>query len=103
MQTMLNVVITKYCFSHMACSVAGITSDANVLTNYLRLAAQRSGTHIRYNNDCTIVWINVYRYLLQYQEEIPCEQLVMRLCDLKQQYTQFGGNNYSLHILCVSF
>lgn len=26
----------------MACSVAGITSDANVLTNFLRLAAQRS-------------------------------------------------------------
>jgi len=25
----------------MACSVAGITSDANVLTNFLRLAAQR--------------------------------------------------------------
>lgn len=57
--------------NHMACSVAGITSDANVLTNFLRLAAQR--------------------YLLQYQEEIPCEHLVMRLCDLKQQYTQFGG------------
>ena len=28
-------------FSDMACSVAGITSDANVLTNELRLAAQR--------------------------------------------------------------
>lgn len=23
---------------------------------------------------------------------MPCEQLVMRLCDLKQAYTQFGGN-----------
>jgi 20S proteasome subunit alpha 3 len=22
---------------------------------------------------------------------MPCEQLVMRMCDLKQQYTQFGG------------
>lgn len=31
------------------------------------------------------------RYLLTYQEEIPCEQLVQRLCDLKQGYTQFGG------------
>lgn len=27
----------------MACSVAGITSDANVLTNELRLIAQRYG------------------------------------------------------------
>lgn len=55
----------------MACSVAGITSDANVLTNELRLIAQR--------------------YLLQYQEPIPCEQLVSTLCDLKQAYTQYGG------------
>lgn len=28
-------------FSDLACSVAGITSDANVLTNQLRLIAQR--------------------------------------------------------------
>lgn len=55
----------------MVCSVAGITSDANVLTNELRLIAQR--------------------YLLQYQEPIPCEQMVSTLCDLKQAYTQFGG------------
>lgn len=32
------------------------------------------------------------RYLLQYQEPIPCEQLVTALCDIKQAYTQFGGN-----------
>merc|ERR1712071_266282 len=55
----------------MVCSVAGITSDANVLTNELRLISQR--------------------YLLQYGESIPCEQLVSRLCDTKQAYTQFGG------------
>ncbi|XP_064610031.1 proteasome subunit alpha type-4-like isoform X2 [Liolophura sinensis] len=55
----------------MACSVAGITSDANVLTNELRLIAQR--------------------YMLQYQEPIPCEQMVSTLCDIKQAYTQFGG------------
>lgn len=55
----------------LACSVAGITSDANVLTNQLRLIAQR--------------------YLLQYQEPIPCEQVVSSLCDVKQAYTQFGG------------
>ncbi|XP_014662381.1 PREDICTED: proteasome subunit alpha type-4-like [Priapulus caudatus] len=56
---------------NMACSVAGITSDANVLTNELRLIAQR--------------------YNLQYQEPIPCEQLVSWLCDIKQAYTQYGG------------
>uniref|UniRef100_UPI00358EE6E4 proteasome subunit alpha type-4 n=1 Tax=Myxine glutinosa TaxID=7769 RepID=UPI00358EE6E4 len=55
----------------LACSVAGITADANVLTNELRVIAQR--------------------YCFQYQEPIPCEQLVMTLCDLKQSYTQFGG------------
>ncbi|KAL0820471.1 hypothetical protein ABMA28_006338 [Loxostege sticticalis] len=55
----------------MVCSVAGITSDANVLTNELRLIAQR--------------------YLLQYGESIPCEQLVSWLCDVKQAYTQYGG------------
>lgn len=55
----------------MVCSVAGITSDANVLTNELRLIAQR--------------------YMLQYGESIPCEQLVSWLCDVKQAYTQYGG------------
>ncbi|XP_032793492.2 proteasome subunit alpha type-4 [Daphnia magna] len=55
----------------MVCSVAGITSDANVLTNELRLISQR--------------------YLLQYGESIPCEQLVSWLCDVKQAYTQYGG------------
>jgi len=55
----------------MACSVAGITSDANVLTNELRVIAQR--------------------YLFQYGESIPCEQLVSWLCDIKQAYTQYGG------------
>jgi len=55
----------------MVCSVAGITSDANVLTNELRLISQR--------------------YLIQYGESIPCEQLVSFLCDIKQAYTQLGG------------
>lgn len=55
----------------MVCSVAGITSDANVLTNELRLIAQR--------------------YQLQYDEPVPVEQLVSQLCDLKQAYTQYGG------------
>lgn len=56
---------------NMACSVAGITSDANVLIGYLRTNAQR--------------------YVLQYGEPIPCEQLVQWVCDIKQHYTQVGG------------
>lgn len=56
---------------NMACSVAGITSDANVLINVLRVNAQR--------------------YVLQYGETIPCEQLVQWVCDIKQAYTQIGG------------
>ena len=55
----------------MICAVAGMTADANILINFARQAAQR--------------------YLLTYNEDIPCEQLVRRLCDLKQGYTQHGG------------
>lgn len=55
----------------MICGVAGMTADANILVNYARQAAQR--------------------YLLTYNEDIPCEQLVRRVCDLKQGYTQHGG------------
>lgn len=61
----------RYSFSDMVCSVAGITSDANVLTNELRVIAQR--------------------YQLNYGEPMPCEQLVSYLCDIKQAYTQYGG------------
>jgi len=68
----------------MACSVAGITSDANVLTNQLRLSAQR--------------------HLLQYGEPIPCEQLVASLCDIKQAYTQFGGKRpFGVSILYIGW
>jgi len=56
---------------HVACAVAGITADANILINYARLAAQR--------------------YAYAYQEPIPIEQLLQIVCDLKQGYTQFGG------------
>jgi 20S proteasome alpha/beta subunit len=55
----------------MICAVAGMTADANILINFCREAAQR--------------------YLLTYNEDIPCEQLVRRVCDLKQGYTQRGG------------
>uniref|UniRef100_A0A7S1WYT3 Proteasome subunit alpha type n=1 Tax=Tetraselmis chuii TaxID=63592 RepID=A0A7S1WYT3_9CHLO len=56
---------------HIACAVAGITADANILINTCRLSAQR--------------------YTFAYQEPIPVEQLVRNLCDTKQGYTQFGG------------
>ena len=49
---------------HVACAVAGITADANILINQARLHAQR--------------------YMFSYQEPQPVEQLVQRLCDEKQ-------------------
>lgn len=61
---------------NMACSVAGITSDANSLVNYTRNQAQK--------------------YLFTYNESMPCEQLVQKLCDLKQGYTQYGGSGDNL-------
>jgi len=56
---------------HVACAVAGITADANMLVHFARLAAQR--------------------YMYAYQQPMPVEQLVQRLCDQKQGYTQYGG------------
>lgn len=56
---------------HIACAVAGITADANILVNTCRLSAQR--------------------YLITYQEPMPVDQLVRNLCDTKQGYTQYGG------------
>lgn len=38
------------------------------------------------------------RYMLRYQECIPCEQLVMQLCDIKQAYTGFGGETIVVSI-----
>lgn len=56
---------------HIACAVAGMMSDANILINTARVQAQR--------------------YTFAYQEPMPVEQLVQSLCDTKQGYTQFGG------------
>ncbi|KAL8292360.1 hypothetical protein RQP46_001826 [Phenoliferia psychrophenolica] len=52
-------------------AVAGFTSDANSLVSYSRNAAQG--------------------HLSSYNEDMPVEQLVQKVCDLKQGYTQFGG------------
>ncbi|ONK66364.1 uncharacterized protein A4U43_C06F6970 [Asparagus officinalis] len=54
---------------HVACAVAGIMSDANILINTARVQAQR--------------------YTFSYQEPMPVEQLVQSLCDTKQGYTQY--------------
>jgi len=53
------------------CAVAGLTSDANVLINKLRVSA--------------------HQHVFTYGEPIPVEQLVTSICDVKQGYTQFGG------------
>lgn len=49
---------------HVACAVAGIMSDANILINTARVQARR--------------------YAYAYQEPMPVEQLVQSLCDTKQ-------------------
>ncbi|TXT07968.1 uncharacterized protein COLE_04892 [Cutaneotrichosporon oleaginosum] len=57
--------------NNILAGLAGITSDANSLVNFARNSAQR--------------------HLFTYDEDIPVEMLVQRLCDMKQGYTQFGG------------
>jgi proteasome alpha subunit len=56
---------------HIACATAGLVADARVLVDYARLAAQ----------------IN----RVTYSEPITVELMARRICDYKQQYTQFGG------------
>lgn len=56
---------------HCAVAVAGLTSDANILISYARVAAQR------------------YRFM--YDEPQPIEQTVQLLADHKHSYTQYGG------------
>ncbi|KAI3645541.1 hypothetical protein MP228_008469 [Amoeboaphelidium protococcarum] len=52
-------------------AVAGITADATILIQHARLDAQK--------------------HLMMYGEQVPVEQLVEKMCDLKQSYTQYGG------------
>lgn len=56
---------------NMVCAVAGMNADAGILVAHARVVAQQ--------------------YLKTYGEDIPCEQLVRRVCDVKQGYTQHGG------------
>lgn len=57
--------------THVACNVAGMAADANILIEKARIQAGR------------------YKYT--YQENIPVEQLVEHVCNRKQHYTQIGG------------
>ncbi len=56
---------------NIACATAGLVADARVLVDYARLAAQ-------------VNWVT-------YSEPMSVELLVRKVCDYKQQYTQFGG------------
>ena len=69
---------------HVVCGVAGITSDANTLVTTARVTAQR--------------------HLYTYNQDMPVEQLVQRLCDIKQRYTQSGGMRpFGVSILYAGF
>ena len=91
---------------NIACSVAGITSDANVLITDLRKIAQRFSFVLNclqidllsdvFNTSPLNKFL--FRYKLSYQESIPVEQLVVHLCDIKQAYTQFGGMFFSKYL-----
>jgi 20S proteasome subunit alpha 3 len=57
--------------SNLFCAAAGLTSDANVLLQKMRVSA--------------------HQHVYTYGEMCPVEQLVTSLADIKQGYTQFGG------------
>ena len=56
---------------HVGCATSGLVADARVLVDYARVLAQ----------------INK----VTYAEKMNIETLVKRLCDYKQNYTQYGG------------
>ncbi len=56
---------------HVGCATSGLVADARVLVDYARLVAQ----------------INK----VTYSEKIGVDLLVKRICDYKQNYTQYGG------------
>ena len=55
----------------MVCATAGLAGDADILINHARQVSQH--------------------YLVTSSADIPCEQLVRSICNLKQGYTQHGG------------
>ena len=56
---------------HVGCATSGLVADARVLVDYARVSSQ----------------INK----ITYGEQIPVETLVKKICDFKQNYTQWGG------------
>ena len=73
---------------HLACAVAGITADANILINYgisLWIESKDIGPNWPGNFTARLA---AQRYTLTYQEPIPIEQLIVNICDRKQGYTQ---------------
>ena len=56
---------------HVGCATSGLVADARVLVDYARLTAQ----------------INK----VTYAEKMGVDLLVKRICDFKQNYTQYGG------------
>src|SRR5512136_450811 len=56
---------------HIGCATSGLVADARVLVDYARMLAQ----------------VNK----VTYAEKMDIETLVKRLCDFKQNYTQYGG------------
>jgi len=56
---------------HIGCATSGLVADARTLVDYARIIAQ----------------INK----VTYEEKITTEMLVKRICDYKQNYTQYGG------------
>ncbi|KAJ2814748.1 Proteasome subunit alpha type-3, partial [Coemansia sp. 'formosensis'] len=69
---------------NVVAGVAGHAADANILINQSRAIAQR--------------------YLLKYNSPMPVEQLVRRLCDMKQGYTQYGGlRPFGVSFLCAGW
>ena len=56
---------------HVGCATSGLVADARVLVDRARIEAQ------------------IHR--ITYNEQIPVEVLVKRICDFKHNYTQYGG------------
>lgn len=56
---------------HIGCATSGLVADARVLVDNARVTAQISK--------------------ITYDERISVEMLVKRICDYKQNYTQYGG------------
>lgn len=56
---------------HIGCATSGLVADARVLVDNARVTAQVSK--------------------ITYDEKISVEMLVKRICDYKQNYTQYGG------------